>query len=60
MNLRVPQFVRDELRTLHADLEAKDNEDTSEPEIVGALIHAARRKTTLAALDRYRKRVRAG
>lgn len=60
LNVRIPAFARDELRKLHAELESKDREDTSEPELVGALICAARRAATLKALERYRNRVRAG
>lgn len=60
LNVRIPAFAKAKLERLHADLEAKDGEDTSEPELVGALIHAASRAKALAALERYRKRVRAG
>lgn len=60
LNVRIPEFARQELRDLHAALESKDKEDTSEPELVGALLHAATRTSARKALERYRKRVRAG
>lgn len=60
LNVRVPEFVRDELRQLHADLEQKDGRDTSEPVLVAALIHAATRASALAALTKYAKRMSTG
>ncbi len=60
LNVRIPEFARQDLRDLHAALESMDKEDTSEPELVGALIYAATRVSTRKALDRYRTRVRAG
>jgi len=60
LNLRVPAFAKEKLRTLHNDVETRDHEDTSEPELIGALIYVATRKAAVNALAIYRKRVRAG
>lgn len=60
LNVRVPEFVRNELRTLHAELEAVEGQDTSEPQLVAALIHAATRASALAALKSYTKRMTQG
>jgi hypothetical protein len=58
LNVRIPGFAREDLRRLHKDLEAKDDQNTSEPELVAALIHCATRAAALAALKRYRRRLR--
>ena len=54
LNVRIPQFARAHLRRLRSDLEVKDREKTSEPELVAALIYAANRAAAQKALRKYR------
>ena len=58
LNVRIPTFARTHLRRLHADLEGKDSEKTSEPELVAALIWAADRAKAQAALRDFRPKAK--